>query len=149
MALTEITCPYCNNMIPTANLTTGRQWGFDKLFSLKKSKTTSRPSYTVTCAMCDRTYQYFKMQNYLWLKSKLFLSGYAIESFKSIVEQCGIPFNDTNQSILDWAFDHVVGVTSHDEKFLNVCFDYADHRIYFDCTWIEQNLSGLNAYKVY
>ena len=149
MALTVIECPYCNNIIPTQNITTGRQWGFSKLFSYQGSAAVNRTSYNVACNMCGRTYKYFHVKNYQYLKAQLFLSDYAIETFNTIVERCGLPFNCDQRLLLDWAFDHAVGVTSLSSNRIHICFNYEKHRFYFDCIWQEEFLNGLNAYKVY
>jgi len=155
MVLSEIACPYCNNIIPAPSVTRENQWGIPaRIFTFQRSTSIGTTSYMVTCSMCGSHYQFFDMQDFSWLKSRLVLSNYSIEAFKTIAERCGYPLSTSPSStdvssVLDCIFEHIVGVTRPIKKCLHICFDYSGHRIYLDCYEQEQFLSGLNVYVVY
>jgi len=150
MVLTEIICPICNTVNPTTIVTRENRGGLSaKIASFEHSKSYELPSYVVTCSMCGNTYQYFEMRNHSWLRSRLLLSAYSIETFKIIAETCGNPIECDETGMLDWIFGHIVGVTRPKPGYINIFFDLMEHRIFLSCFEERKFLSGLSVYKVY
>ena len=150
MAITEITCPICNTINPLSTVRQENQGGLSaSIASYLHTRSTEHPSYEITCQLCKAKYQYLRMDGYGWIRNRLFLSGYSIETIKILADEYSTPIQRNNIGVIDWIFNHVVGITRTEKKKLNIFFDLSNHRICLSCYEEKKSLNGLSVYKVY
>lgn len=150
MALQVITCPICNSVNPTVTLTRGNQANLNAhIAGVQYTRGAQYPSYHIDCPLCGNSYDYVHITNYGYLRSRMLLSYYSIESFKIITTDCGTVLPADDGSVLDWIFNHAVGVTICQPKYLNIFFNVGDHRLCLYCYQQRDFISGISVYKVY